>query len=105
MAGHDECHSTRLGLQRSRGEAARVYWANIVIAGLAAGAIYALYGLGITLVYKSTRVPNFAHAGIGGVGAYVFYKSWSGSRHALRIPVLHFQIPWTHVHWNPTIPA
>ena len=32
--------------------------------GLALGAVYALYGLGITVIYKATKVPNFAHAAI-----------------------------------------
>jgi branched-chain amino acid transport system permease protein len=83
----------------------RVFWPNIVVGGLAAGAIYALYGLGITLIYKSTRVPNFAQGAVGAIGAYVFYKSWSGSRHAVHIKNLHFQVTWTHLDWNPTLPA
>src|SRR5260221_2089461 len=83
----------------------RLFWTNVVVSGLAAGAIYALYGLGITLIYKSTRVPNFAHGAIGAVGAYVFYKSWNVARPKLHFPYLHFQLPFTHLAWNPRLPA
>ena len=85
-----------------------MYWAQLLVAGLFVGAVYALYGLGITMVYKATRVPNFAHGAIGTVGAYVFYKTWEGSQPRLQIKHLHFQIPfapkawWSH--WNPTTP-
>jgi branched-chain amino acid transport system permease protein len=41
--------------------------------GLVIGAIYGLVALGITLVYKKSRVLNFAHGEIGMLGAYVFY--------------------------------
>ena len=45
-----------------------MFWVNVIVGGCFAGAIYALYGLGITLIYKSTRVPNFAHGAVGAVG-------------------------------------
>ena len=57
-----------------------MYWAQLVVSGLFAGAVFALYGLGITMVFKSTRVPNFAHGAVGTVGAYVFFKTWEGSQ-------------------------
>jgi len=86
-----------------------MYWAQLVTAGLFIGAVYALYGLGITMVYKATRVPNFAHGAIGTVGAFVFYKTWEGSQPKLQIKHLHFQIPfadsdawWSH--WDPVTP-
>jgi branched-chain amino acid transport system permease protein len=82
-----------------------VYWAQLVVSGLFAGAVYALYGQGITLVYKATRVPNFAHGAIGTVGAFVFFKTWDGSAHRLLIPVIHFKIPFTGVNWDPNPPA
>src|SRR5438105_9596316 len=47
---------------------------NTVVAnGLVIGAIYGLVALGITLVYKKSRVLNFAHGEVGMVGAFVFY--------------------------------
>jgi branched-chain amino acid transport system permease protein len=82
-----------------------VYWAQLVVAGLFAGAVYALYGQGITLVYKATRVPNFAHGAVGTVGAFVFFKLWDGTASRLLIPELHFKIPFTGVNWDPDPPA
>jgi branched-chain amino acid transport system permease protein len=82
-----------------------MYWAQLTVAGLFVGAVYALYGLGITMVYKATRVPNFAHGAIGTVGAFVFYKTWKGSQPRLQIKHLHLQLPFAHnVQWNPTTP-
>jgi len=50
---------------------------NTVIAnGLVIGAIYGLVALGITLVYKKSRVLNFAHGEVGMVGAFVFYVAF-----------------------------
>jgi branched-subunit amino acid ABC-type transport system permease component len=47
---------------------------NTVISnGLVIGAIYGLVALGLTLVYKKSRVLNFAHGEIGMIGAFVFY--------------------------------
>lgn len=82
-----------------------MYWAQLVVAGLFAGAVYALYGQGITLVYKATRVPNFAHGAIGTVGAFVFFKVWDGTSSRLLIPELHFKIPFTSINWDPDPPA
>ena len=81
-----------------------MYWAQLVVSGLFAGAVFALYGLGITMVYKSTRVPNFAHGAVGTVGAYVFFKTWEGSQPRLQIKHLHLAVPWTNVEWNPVPP-
>lgn len=82
-----------------------MYWAQLFVAGLFIGAVYALYGLGITMVYKATRVPNFAHGAIGTVGAFVFYKTWEGSQPRLQIKHLHLQVPFVpDVHWDPTPP-
>lgn len=81
-----------------------MYWAQLAVSGVFAGAVFALYGLGITMVYKSTRVPNFAHGAVGMVGAYVFFKSWEGSQGRLQIKHLHLAIPFTQIEWNPTLP-
>src|SRR5947208_2354142 len=45
----------------------------IVANGLVIGSIYGLVALGITLVYKKSRVLNFAHGETGMFGAFVFY--------------------------------
>ncbi|MEA3020259.1 MAG: hypothetical protein QOI47_1783, partial [Actinomycetota bacterium] len=81
-----------------------MYWLQLVVSGLFAGAVYALYGLGITMVFKATRVPNFAHGAIGTVGAFVFFKTWDKSQPRLQVRHLHAQIPFTHLEWNPTMP-
>jgi len=50
---------------------------NTVISnGLVIGAIYGLVALGITLVYKKSRVLNFAHGEVGMIGAFVFYVAF-----------------------------
>ena len=41
--------------------------------GLAVGGVYALIALGYVLVYRATRVVNFAHGNIMMVGAYFFF--------------------------------
>src|SRR5688500_17213206 len=44
-----------------------------VLAGIAEGATYGLVALGIVLVYKATRVLNFAQAEIGTLAIYLFW--------------------------------
>ena len=44
-----------------------------IILGLISGSIYALIALGITLVYKSSRVLNFAQAEVGSLTLYATY--------------------------------
>src|SRR3954466_7987014 len=91
-----------------RGATGVVYYSNLIVAGLALGAIYALFGLGITVIYKATKVPNFAHSAIGMVGAYVFFKTWNGQNPPLRRPGISFKIPFTHIGWSfvpPKLPA
>jgi branched-chain amino acid transport system permease protein len=82
-----------------------MYWTQLVVSGLFAGAVYALYGLGITMVFKATRVPNFAHGAIGTVGAFTFFKLWDGARDRLQITEVHLKVPFTDLAWNPTPPA
>lgn len=45
----------------------------VVVSGLQFGAIYALFALGLALVYKSTRVLNFAQGELGTVPAWVVF--------------------------------
>jgi len=46
------------------------------IAGLAQGAIYALFALGYTLVYGVLRLINFAHSEVFLMGAYAALNVW-----------------------------
>ncbi len=56
------------------------YFFQIVISGIVVGSIYALAALGLVLVYKSSRVANFAHGQIIAVGAFITYALtvWAG---------------------------
>ena len=44
------------------------YFFQIVVSGVVVGSIYALAALGLVLVYKSSRVANFAHGQIIAAG-------------------------------------
>jgi branched-chain amino acid transport system permease protein len=50
-----------------------------IVIGLIAGSIYALIAAGITLVYKASRVLNFAQAEIGTLTLYLTY--WISTKH------------------------
>lgn len=56
---------------------------SIVIIGLIRGLIYALLGIGITLVYRSSRVINFAHGEMGALPA-------------LLIPIFVLNLHWPY---------
>jgi branched-chain amino acid transport system permease protein len=46
----------------------------VSLIGLATGGVYALIALGYVLVYRTTRVVNFAHGNIMMLGAYFFHS-------------------------------
>jgi branched-chain amino acid transport system permease protein len=50
----------------------------LLVAGLAVGAIYALSGVGLVILYRSTGVLNFAYGAIGMLGAMAGWQlqSW-----------------------------
>ncbi len=47
--------------------------AQYVIAGLSTGAVYALVALGLALIYRSTRILNFAHGDITTAGTFMTF--------------------------------
>lgn len=49
------------------------YFFQIVVSGIVVGSIYALAALGLVLVYKSSRVANFAHGQLIAIGAFITY--------------------------------
>lgn len=49
------------------------YFFQIVLSGIVVGSIYALAALGLVLVYKSSRVANFAHGQLIAAGAFIAY--------------------------------
>jgi branched-chain amino acid transport system permease protein len=53
----------------------------VIVVGLIAGSIYALIALGIALVYKATRVLNFAQAELG--TGTLYFTWWLCTRHHL----------------------
>jgi len=44
------------------------------LTGLSAGSLYALVALGIVLIYRSTRVLNFAHGDVATLGTFVAFS-------------------------------
>jgi len=48
-------------------------WAQYVVGGLAAGSLYALVALGIVLLYRSSRVLNFAHGEMATLATFVAF--------------------------------
>lgn len=45
------------------------------LAGLSAGSLYALVALGLVLIYRSTRVLNFAHADLATFGTFIAFAA------------------------------
>ncbi|WP_309570772.1 branched-chain amino acid ABC transporter permease [Deinococcus sp.] len=50
----------------------------LLLAGIVIGSIYALAALGFVLIYKSSRVINFAHGQIIATGAFIAYALTQG---------------------------
>lgn len=43
----------------------------LMISGISVGGIYALIGIGFVVIYKATKILNFAHGDILMIGAYL----------------------------------
>jgi branched-chain amino acid transport system permease protein len=54
--------------------------AQFLIVGLSVGSLYALVALGLVLVYRSTRVLNFAHGDVATLGAFVAFTLLTSGR-------------------------
>lgn len=52
-------------------------FAQVVLSSLEFGAVYALLCLGVTVIYKTSGILNFAAGAIGTVGAYAFWVAIS----------------------------
>ncbi|MGZ3582534.1 MAG: ABC transporter permease subunit, partial [Ktedonobacterales bacterium] len=46
----------------------------LILVGIAFGALYSLAALGIVLIYKTTGVLNFAHGAIGMFSTFIAYE-------------------------------
>ena len=53
----------------------------VIVAGLANGSIYGIIALGLVMVYRGSRVLNFAQVEVGTFGAYVAW--WLVAEHGL----------------------
>jgi branched-chain amino acid transport system permease protein len=63
-------------------------FAQYALAGLSAGSLYALVALGVVLIYRSTRVLNFAHGDVATLGTFVaFALVTQGYPFAVAFPV------------------
>jgi branched-chain amino acid transport system permease protein len=49
------------------------YYLQLVINGLVVGSIYSLVALGFVIIYKATKVVNFAQGELVLVGAYICF--------------------------------
>jgi branched-chain amino acid transport system permease protein len=49
------------------------HFVQYVVSGLSTGSIYALVALGLALIYRSTRILNFAHGDMATVGTFVAF--------------------------------
>ena len=66
--------------------------------GLVTGAVYALLAMGLVLIYKATRIPNFAYGGMATFLAFFHYDLVNGRSYAF-----HFNALFLHVNVHPTI--
>ena len=55
-----------------------MYYVELLVAGLLAGAAYSLSALGIVVIYKGSGVLNFAQGAVGMVGTSVYAKARHG---------------------------
>jgi branched-chain amino acid transport system permease protein len=60
--------------------------APLLWSGIVSGCLYGLGALGLVMVFKSSRVVNFSHGNLAGLGAFVVYGLTSGTMMSL---------PWT----------
>ena len=60
---------------------------SILSGGMVTGAVYALLAMGLVLVYKATRVPNFAYGGMASFLAFLHYNLVTGKRVSLDVDV------------------
>ena len=54
-------------------------YTQLVVNGITNGAVYGLLAAGFVLVYRASRVLNFAQAGMGAFGAYVLFDVMRGT--------------------------
>src|SRR5713101_1318546 len=78
------------------------------LAGLSAGSLYALVALGLVLIYRSTRVLNFAHGDLATFGTYVAFAAITGGMSlgiALPIAILVGAVIAVVFYFGAVVPA
>jgi branched-chain amino acid transport system permease protein len=73
---------------------------SILSGGMVTGAVYALLAMGLVLIYKATRVPNFAYGGMAAFLALFHYNLVSGRRVSFNLDVLYVHV---HAHGTPRL--
>ena len=48
------------------------FFFQILIQGISLGVLYAVAAIGFVMIYRTSRVPNFAHGGLMAMGAFIF---------------------------------
>jgi len=78
------------------------------LAGLSAGSLYALVALGLVLIYRSTRVLNFAHGDLATFGTFVAFAVITGGMSlwiALPLAVLVGAVIAVAFYFGAVVPA
>jgi branched-chain amino acid transport system permease protein len=65
---------------------------SILSGGLVTGAVYALLAMGLVLIYKATRIPNFAYGGMASFLAFFHYNLVTGRKVSLNLDVLYLHV-------------
>src|SRR5690625_6900317 len=60
----------------------------VLVSGASIGSIYALIALGIVLLYRTTRILNFAHGDIGVAATFIAYTLITSSGLPFRVSFL-----------------
>lgn len=60
----------------------------VVVNGIFTGLVYGLLAVGLVVVYRGTRIINFAYGETGMIGAFVFSELWVGSGVALVVALV-----------------
>src|SRR3954470_3727100 len=74
---------------------------SVLPGGLVTGAIYALLAMGLVLIYKATRVPNFAYGAMATFVAFFHYNLVAGRDLAFNLNLLFIHI---HAHQHVRLP-
>ena len=75
---------------------------SVLPGGLVTGAVYALLAMGLVLLYKATRVPNFAYGAMATFVAFFHYTLIAGRQVALHVNVLFVHV---NIHQRVHLPV